>query len=122
MDLFKSQFERIQQQLAGLSASQKMLAGALVAVMVLTLMHWGRYAGESELEPLLSTPIAAEEVQRISQQLEATGVKYEISGDRILVPPEKRAKVFATLGMAGALPHNTSDGFDEIVKKISPWD
>jgi flagellar biosynthesis/type III secretory pathway M-ring protein FliF/YscJ len=122
MDLFKSQFERIQQQLAGLTASQKMLAGALVAVMVLTLMHWGRYAGEAELAPLLAKPMAAEEVRRISEQLDAAGIKYEVSGDRILVPADKQAKVFATLAMAGAMPRSTHDGFDEIVKKISPWD
>ena len=122
MDLFKSQFERIQQQLAALTASQKMLAGALVAVMVLTLMHWGRYAGEAELAPLLAKPMTPEEVQQISRQLDTAGVKYEVSGDHILVPADKQAKLFATLGMAGALPRTTYDGFDEIIKKISPWD
>jgi len=85
-------------------------------------MHWGRYAGEAELEPLLATPLAPQELDQISRQLEMTGVKHEVSGDRILVPADKRAKVFANLGLAGALPKNTSDGFDEIVKKISPWD
>jgi flagellar biosynthesis/type III secretory pathway M-ring protein FliF/YscJ len=122
MDLLKSQFERIQQQLGELTASQKMLAGSLVAVMVLTLMFWGRYAGESELEPLLAQAMAPEDLKRISQQLDQGGVKYELSGDRILVPADKQAKIMATLVMADALPQNTSNGFDEIIKKISPWD
>ena len=37
MDALKAQLLRIQQQLSGLSASQKMLTASLVAIMVLTI-------------------------------------------------------------------------------------
>ncbi len=53
MDLFKAQLERISRQLSGLSASQKMLAGTLVAIMVMTLILWGRYAAEPEMRALM---------------------------------------------------------------------
>ena len=53
MDFLKSQLDRIQQQLAGLNASQKMLTGSLIVIMVMTLFYWGRYAGSPEMEPLL---------------------------------------------------------------------
>ena len=53
MDLLKKQLEKIQQQLAGLSASQKMLTASLVAIMVMTFVFWGRYASNSEMEPVL---------------------------------------------------------------------
>ena len=52
MDLLKKQLEKIQQQLAGLSASQKMLTASLVAIMVMTFVWWGRYASTSEMEPV----------------------------------------------------------------------
>ena len=51
MDLLKKQLEKIQQQLTGLSASQKMLTASLVAIMVMTFVFWGRYASNSEMEP-----------------------------------------------------------------------
>ena len=44
MDLLKKQFDRIQQQLAGLNASQKMLTMSLLAIMVMTFLWWGKYA------------------------------------------------------------------------------
>ena len=37
MDFFKSQLDRIQQQLAGLNASQKMLVACLVVIIVMTV-------------------------------------------------------------------------------------
>ncbi len=42
MDLLKAQFDRISKQLSELSSSQKMLTAALVAIMVMTLIWWGR--------------------------------------------------------------------------------
>ena len=54
MDVLKKQFDRIQQQLSGLSASQKMLTASLVAIMVMTFLWWGHYAGSSEMEPVVN--------------------------------------------------------------------
>ena len=53
MDFVKNQIQRIQQQLAGLTASQRMLTAALVVIMVMTLLYWGRTAGTAEMTPLL---------------------------------------------------------------------
>src|SRR5688572_6455901 len=65
MDFVKSQFDRIQQQLNGLTPSQKMLTGTLVTIMVMTLVWWGKYAGQPEMAPLLSQPLTDAEVSRI---------------------------------------------------------
>ena len=59
MDYFKSQLDRIQQQLGGLSASQKMLTASLVAIMVMTLVWWGRYAGDAEMSPVFDTSLGS---------------------------------------------------------------
>ena len=66
MDLLKSQLDRIQRQLAGLTASQKMLTAALVAIMVMTLIWWGRYAGEAEMEPVLDQAFSQDDIGRES--------------------------------------------------------
>ena len=53
MDFLKTQLERLQAQFALLTASQKMLSVSLVAIMVMTLAWWSRYAGTAEMQPLL---------------------------------------------------------------------
>jgi flagellar biosynthesis/type III secretory pathway M-ring protein FliF/YscJ len=123
MDFLKSQFDRIQQQLGGLSASQKMLTAALVAIMGLTLLYWARYAGQPEMEALLSQPLSDEEVRQITTQLKDRGIRFEESADhRILVPADRRIEIIGSLGFDQQLPKNTASGFDEIIKQLTPWD
>lgn len=123
MDFLKSQLDRIQQQLGGLTATQKMLTAALVAVMVLTLLYWGKYAGQAEMEPLLSQALADEDLTRITRQLDGLGVEHQVSPDKkILVAADRRMKILSSLGFADALPKNTANGFDEIIKQMTPWD
>src|SRR3954452_13619043 len=123
MDFLKSQFDRIQQQLGGLSASQKMLTAALVAIMGLTLLYWTRYAGQAEMEALLSQPLSDEEVRQITSQLKERGIHFEETVDRrILVPADRRIEIIGSLGFDQQLPKNTASGFDEIIKQMTPWD
>src|SRR2546421_325471 len=53
MDFLKSQSGRLQQQFAQLTASQKMLSVSLVIIMAMTLVWWGRYAGQAGLAPMI---------------------------------------------------------------------
>ena len=121
MDLFKSQFDRIQRQLAGLSASQKMLTATLVAIMVMTLMMWGRYAGEAEMVTLLDQTLAEEDVSRILGELDARRIEHRTSGGRITVPADRKMEAVALLGYAQVLPRNFVTAFDEMAKQITPW-
>ena len=122
MDFLKSQFDRIQRQLAGLSATQKMLTASLVAIMVITVVWWGRYAGESEMVPLLDQSFSTDDLGRIQLRLDAKGVRYSTSGEKILVPAERRMEVLSDLTYARMMPRNTQAGFDEIIKQMSPFD
>jgi len=122
MDLLKSQWERLRKQVEGLSASQKMLAAALVAIMVMTLAWWGRYAGQSEMEPVLNQAFSADEIGRVQLRLGGLGIRTEIQGDRVLVPGEEKLKALAALGYDQLLPQDTTTGFDEMVKDINPWE
>src|SRR5688500_3293234 len=123
MDFIKSQFDRIRQQLNGLNSTQKMLTAALVGLMVMTLLFWGKYAATAELQPVLDMPFPENDVSRITAQLAARDVKYEVTADRkILVPADKRIEVLSSLGYADMLPKDTTNGFDAIIKQLSPWD
>src|SRR3954471_9396985 len=98
MEFVKSQFDRIQRQLNGLSASQKMLTGALVAIMVMTLMMWGRYAGEAEFVPVLEQALSQDELSRITTELSAKGITYKTEGAKLLVPEDRRVEAIAHIG------------------------
>jgi len=120
MDAIKLQLARIQEQLGKLSASQKMLTAALLAVMVLTLMFWGRYAGTPELEPVLSQGLSSDELLGIRDTLKGAGIAYTVDGDRVLVSAEKRFEAIAVLSAANKLPADTSNAFQDIVSKLNP--
>src|SRR5438477_10450467 len=103
MDFVKAQLNRIQEQLGGLNASQKMLTGALVAIMVMTLVWWGRYAGQPEMEPVLNQAFSEGEISQITTELTKKGIAHSVSGGRVLVPVEKKMEVLADLGYAQLL-------------------
>src|SRR5271154_6611105 len=122
MDLIKAQIARLQKQLSGLTASQKMLAAALVAIMGMTLVWWGRYAGEPEYQALLDQSFSQEDIAQVPSALAAKNISYTLTGDRIMVPADRKIEILADLGFAHLLPHKTDAGFDEIVKQMTPWD
>ncbi len=122
MDLLKTQLDRIQKQLASLSASQKMLTAALVAIMVMTLVWWGRYAGEAEMEPVLNQSMSQEELASAVQELGARGIRYTTTGDRLLVPADRKIEAYAALSYSHAMPRDTKTGFEDMVSKMTPWD
>lgn len=120
MDAIKAQLLRIQQQLAGLSASQKMLTGSLVVIMIMTMFYWSRYAGTAEMDVLLDQTLTADEISQIKTALASKGIKYEVTGDRIMVPADRKFEMIADLGYMQLLPRDMKSGWDEIVDKITP--
>jgi flagellar biosynthesis/type III secretory pathway M-ring protein FliF/YscJ len=119
MDLLKAQLDRLSRQLSGLSASQKMLTAALVAIMAMTLVWWGKYAGDPEMEPVLDQSFSAPQIEQISANLASRGIRYSVSGDRILVPTDRKYEVLAALSLAHLMPRDTSSGFDDMLKSAS---
>jgi flagellar biosynthesis/type III secretory pathway M-ring protein FliF/YscJ len=115
MDAIRQQLLRIQQQLGGLSVSQKMLTGSLVVIMIMTMFYWARYAGTSEMVALLDQSLSAEEISTIKSSLASKSISYSVSGDRIMVPADKLFEIIADLGYAQLLPRDMKDSFETIV-------
>jgi flagellar M-ring protein FliF len=122
VDTLKQQLLRIQQQLGGLSASQKMLTASLVAIMVMTMLWWARYAGTAEMQPLLDQALNAEELSRIKNELSMRGVPYSVTGDRLLVPADRRFEALADLSYQQLLPQDTRSGFDEMFARTGMFE
>ncbi len=115
MDSIRQQLLRIQQQLSGLSVSQKMLTGSLVVIMIMTMFYWARFAGDAEMVALLDQSLTSEEISTIKSSLASKSVTYEVVGDRIMVPKEKQPEIIADLGYAQLLPRDMKDAFETIV-------
>ena len=71
-----------------------------------------RYAGKPEMEALLDQPMAAEDVSRIREKLQARGVNYQVTGDRVLVPADRKQEILSGLFYDQALPQNTAAAWD----------
>lgn len=108
--------------LQGLTPSQKLAIGTsvvLIGVAIFALMRW---AAEPAMVALLDQPTTAEEQTRIVQNLDAGGVKYEMSGEVILVPLNQRPRILAQLTQQRVLPNDISIGFAKLVGEASnPW-
>jgi flagellar biosynthesis/type III secretory pathway M-ring protein FliF/YscJ len=120
MDAFKAQFERIKQQLAALSATQKMLVAALVTVMVMTMMYWGKYAGSPEMVPVLDQTLTEDDIGPIQRQLELADVPYTLSAGKVMVPADRKLQILADLMYAEALPQDTHSAFDVMTRNMNP--
>src|SRR6478609_9547049 len=107
MDFIKAQLDRIQQQLAGLNATQKMLTAALTAIMVITVVWWGRYAGEAEMVPLLNQSFTATDLGRMQERLDQKNIKYTVSADKLLVPADRRMEILSDLTYSRLMPRST---------------
>jgi len=122
MNFFKAQIDRLGRQVAALNASQKMLAGALLAIMVMTLVMWGKYASSPEMEAVLDQPMSPEEIARTKDFLTGRGYMPKVVGDRVMVAAERRLEAFSDLSFNQLLPRDTTSAFDAILNKMSPWD
>jgi flagellar M-ring protein FliF len=122
MDFLKSQGQKIREQLAGLTPSQKMLAGSLVVIMVMTLAWWSRYAGSSEMVALLEQDFSDESLSRATMLLKREQIPYKVVGKRVHVASDRQFEAIAALGYEQLLPQDTSSAWETIIEKMdSPW-
>src|SRR2546430_14848626 len=122
METIRQQLARLQAQFAALSASQRMLATSLLAIMVMTLIWWAKYAGTAEMEPVSAQPMTGEELVAIQTKLSAVNIPNIASGANILVPADRKVQAIAVLASEKMLPRDNKGGFEDIISKLSPFD
>jgi len=122
MDFLKNQAAKIREQLAGLTQSQRMLAGSLAVIMVMTLLYWSHFAGTSEMEDLYAQDLTPEDMTRITGVLDSRQIPKKVVGSRIQIGVDRKLEALGILSFEQAAPRDTSSGFDEIYTKMnSPW-
>src|SRR5213076_1346886 len=121
MEFLKSQLSRVQEQLSQLTASQKMLAAALVVITVMTLYWWTNFAGKADMEVLFDQPMSAYQIAQAIAQLNSAGIEAQAVGDRLQVAADKKIAAIGVLGSAMLTPSDMKNAIDELVGKINPW-
>jgi flagellar biosynthesis/type III secretory pathway M-ring protein FliF/YscJ len=121
MEFLKTQFSRVQEQFSHLTASQKMLAMALVVITVMTLYWWTTFAGKADMEVLFDQPMATDQIASAIAQLRASGIDCQAVGDRLHVAADKKLEAIGLLSSSMLLPSDTKNAIDELVGKINPW-
>ncbi len=104
-----------------LTRSQQ-LAIALCAVIIMGSLTWlTQWSTRPQLEPLVDQPMSAEELAAAVEHLQALRADFEEIGDRVYVKPRDRRRLYRELQVAGALPQDTSLGFQNLLKEQSPF-
>jgi len=119
VNLLQRTFKAIGAQLGGLPATAKLLIGALMVILVMSLLMVAQFAGRPSMVPL---PIDLDPEARTAAQsyLERSGIPFEDQGGRLMVPAEQRYTVLAQL-----TDHEVISGeqinFDSLIKESSPF-
>lgn len=121
MEWVKRWWTQIQAQLGELTVSQKLLIGTLLIVIPMMLWLVVQYAAEPQMVPVLDQPMDSSQRARITSYLDSRRIDYEMVGDRIAVPVDRRLDVLASLQMQKLLPEDTTTGFDKIIENQSWW-
>src|SRR5271154_109952 len=110
MDFLKAPLARIPQQLQGLTISQRMLAGSLVAIMVLTMLLWGHYASTADMEPVVGDSLGGDTAASMADVLQRHGIESKITGDKLYVSSDQKQEALAWLMWERQMPNDSSDG------------
>lgn len=120
MDFLRQQWTLIQERLAGLTPSQKMLVAALVVITIMTMLYWGKYASSREMVALNSVPMSAEEISAATNSLRARGIGFTTSGSTIMVPADDQMAALSDLSFNQAIP-SSPNFYEAMFKDVSPF-
>lgn len=123
MEFLKAQTTYISQQLRTLGLSQRIAIGLLVVVLLGGMYQMMQWASRPEWTPLLDQALSAEQIQQMQGQLAVAGVEMKVEGDRVLIrgDDDDRHRVQAMLAQSGAMPTDTSLGYQAIVKDTNAF-
>lgn len=118
MEQLRRTLAKIQQQLGRLTASQRLLIGSLVVIMLMSLWLVSQYAGRQKMVELLPGA-TAEDVKRAEAYLTKADIKHKMIGGVLKVPTESYSRAFAMLAESGQLPADKTILFSNLGENIS---
>ncbi len=119
MQVIERFLQTIAQHLRGLSASNKLLIGSLMIIMVMALFIVSLYTGRARLVPLPVNLTGADRIATIDY-LNRRQITWAEQDGQLVVPQEQRHVLLAELTEAKVISPNQID-FNELVKQDSPF-
>lgn len=117
MEFLRKLIVQTQSHLKGLSLSQRLAIGSCVALIVAAMLLLVNWAQEPDYIALLDQPMSQDELTAIQADLDSQGVKYQLVGDRIMVPAGDQYRLKGRLAERQLLPSDTSIGFSKIIEE-----
>ena len=119
MDRLNGVLDQIKRALGELNATQKVLIGALVVILALTLFLVVQYTAKPTMTPLLPSASAAENLE-VERYLTANGIHFrKDETGAVLVRPDDASTILARMSESGLTPSDTSLYFDNLIDKQS---
>lgn len=121
MQAFQKTIDNIREQLRTLSPTARLLVGALVVILAMTLFMVAQYSSRASLEPLgLKANLTADARARAINHIQSRGIPYRERGNEILVPPDQRISLIAQLTDSDVITPEQIN-FDSLIEKDSPF-
>ena len=122
MDFLRQQLAVVQERLAALSASQKLLTAALAVIVVMTMLYWGKVSASRDYVAVLPNALAGEELAAVTASLRSQGIAYTVEAGKVMVAADHQVEALGGLSFNQAIPANATNALDAMFKDASPWD
>lgn len=119
MNRFRKTFGSIGAQVGGLPATAKLLIGALMVILVLSLLVVAQFAGRPSMVAL-PIDMAPEARSAAISWLERAGIPHQERDGKLLVPAEQKYSALAQLNEQSVISGPEID-FDALVTQESPF-
>lgn len=124
MDVINNAFGQTVDLFRSMTMGARMIAGLLLAAIVVSLVYLFGYQVERGGEYLLGGNVLSQsEIVAMEAAFGEAGLSdYEIVGNRVRVPRSQRASYLAALNKAGALPQSFGSATERMFQSDSPFD
>jgi len=114
----RDQLDTVRRRMGGLDATAKLLVGALLVVMVMSLFLVAQYSGKADLVALAVTATAQDDAKRF---LVERGYEYSVDAGKIMVPAERHGAIISQMGERGIGGGDAID-FNALIALDNPFE
>ena len=112
--------QTIKQRLGGLSLAVRLLIGALMTILVMTLVIVGLLAGRSTMAPLAVASLPTEARTQLVNYMDSRGIAWEERGGQLLVAADQKYAVLGELADSQLINAGQLD-FETLVQTDNPF-
>jgi len=116
---FKPTYTAILKYIREMSINARLLLGAMLVILVMSLVFVADYAGTPDLVPL-AVDLDQESRGRVVSFLESRQIRYRDQGGALMVPVEQRYVVLGELQNGDMISSDQID-FDQLIQQDSPF-